>query len=128
MTLFSKSEMELIEGKTRGQRGNILITFKNSHGPTALTRLWQELLSSLGLPGKCVSWWSGSGTVGLLECERTEGANIYGQWALADSTELMGIFQIDDDELTNIREGFESGNVTSSAMRAVRIGETFDRD
>jgi len=128
MTLFSKSETELIENKTRGQKGNILITFKNSHGPTALGRLWEELLASLGLPGKCVSWWSGSGTLGLLECERAEGTNIYGQWALADSTELMGVFKIDDEELTSIREGFESGNVTSSAMRVVRIGETFDKD
>jgi len=40
----------------------------------------------------------------------------------------MGVFKIDDEELTSIREGFESGNVTSSAMRVVRIGETFDKD
>jgi hypothetical protein len=33
-----------------------------------------------------------------------------------------------DEEIANIRDGFDSGNVTSSVMRAIRIGETGDRD
>ncbi|MHA2070618.1 MAG: hypothetical protein ACW985_02385, partial [Candidatus Thorarchaeota archaeon] len=77
---------------------------------------------------KCLSWWSSTGTMGLLECETTENKLIYGQWALSDVTQLIGVFEIDDDEIVNIRDGFDAGNVVSSEMRAIRIGETGDKD
>jgi limonene-1,2-epoxide hydrolase len=53
---------------------------------------------------------------------------ILGQWALGDETKLMGMFDVSDDEIVNIRDGFDAGNVTSPAMRAIRIGETGDQD
>jgi limonene-1,2-epoxide hydrolase len=36
----------------------------------------------------------------------------------------QGVFEVSDDELLDIRDGFDSGTVISSAMRALRIGET----
>jgi len=62
--------------------------------------------------------------MGLLECETKTGLHIYGQWTLADKNELLGVFKVDHEEVKNIRNGFDAGNVTSPAMRAIRIGET----
>ena len=97
-------------------------------GLVKLGKLWNELVGQLGYEGKCLSWWSSTGTMGLLECETTEDKLIYGQWALSDETQLIGVFDIDDDEIVNIRNGFDAGNVVSSEMRAIRIGETGDKD
>ena len=66
--------------------------------------------------------------MGLLECEVSDSIMIFGQWVLADENELIEVFPIDDDEIVNIRDGFDAGNVVSSEMRAIRIGETGDRD
>jgi limonene-1,2-epoxide hydrolase len=124
MRLFSEPEMETIRRELTGREGNVVITFRNSHGPTRLKKLWTEMLTELAHSGKCLSWWSSSGTVGLLECRSDKNLDIYGQWALADETKLTGVFGVADDELVNIREGFDAGNVTSSVMRVIRIGET----
>ena len=124
MTLFSESEMGTIRQELEGRKGNVVITFRNSHGPTRLKKLWNEMLTSLGQCGRCLSWWSSSGTTGLLECKTDNSLDIFGQWALAEKTELTGVFQVGNDELVNIREGFDAGNVSSSAMRVIRIGET----
>jgi len=124
MRLFSEPEMESIRRELKGKEGNVLITFLNSHGPTRLKSLWKEMLAELGHPGKCLSWWTSSGTIGLLECRINQNFSIYGQWALADDTKLKGVFEVADEELVNIRQGFDAGNVTSSAMRLIRIGET----
>ncbi|MFW9888113.1 MAG: hypothetical protein ACFFER_08025 [Candidatus Thorarchaeota archaeon] len=126
--MFTDREMHSINEELKGKLGHILITFRNKHGPTKLGKLWDELILQMGYQGKCLSWWSSTGTMGLLECETTENKLIYGQWALGDETQLIGIFEIDDDELANIREGFDAGNVMSSEMRAIRIGETGDKD
>ncbi|MFX1260627.1 MAG: hypothetical protein ACFFAZ_00935 [Promethearchaeota archaeon] len=128
MSLFTEREMHSIIEELKDKEGHILITFRNRHGPTKLGKLWDELILQMGYQGKCLSWWSSTGTMGLLECETTENKLIYGQWALGDETQLIGVFEIDDDELTNIREGFDAGNVISSEMRAIRIGETGDKD
>jgi hypothetical protein len=128
MGLFSISELEKIREQTDKREGNILVTFNNKHGPTKLKLLWRETLQHLGFPVECISWWSSSGNIGLLECEINEEFSIFGQWALADENKLLGIFKMTSEEIVNIREGFDSGNVTSSAMRAIRIGETGDRD
>ena len=50
--------------------------------------------------------------------------NNYGQWVLDDETSLIGVFEIDGEELVNIRTGFDAQSVTDSAMRAMRIGES----
>ncbi len=81
-------------------------------------------MQSLGVNGKCINWWSSSGTLGLIECETSNGRIIFGQWALGDHNELIAIFEVDDDEIVNIKDGFDAGNVSSFAMRAIRIGET----
>ncbi|RDE11436.1 MAG: hypothetical protein C4K47_09930 [Candidatus Thorarchaeota archaeon] len=124
MTLFSDSEMGTIRQELNQRKGNVLITFRNSHGPTQLKKLWKEMLESLGHSGRCLSWWSSSGTAGLLECKVGSNLDIFGQWALAEETKLTAVLQVGDDELVNIREGFDAGNVSSSAMRLIRIGET----
>ncbi|MFX0053648.1 MAG: hypothetical protein ACFFAX_01495 [Promethearchaeota archaeon] len=128
MPLFTDREMHSINEELKEKRGHILITFRNKHGPTRLGKLWDELILQMGYQGKCLSWWSSTGTMGLLECETTENKLIYGQWALGDETQLIGVFEIDDDEVVDIREGFDAGNVISSEMRAIRIGETGDKD
>jgi len=83
-----------------------------------------ELLSEFAHPVKCLSWWSGGGNIGLLECEMENGMNIYGQWVLDDDQKLLNIMEIDEEEVVNIREGFDAGTVVSSEMRAMRIGES----
>jgi limonene-1,2-epoxide hydrolase len=128
MPLFTDKEMNMLAEEMKDKRGHILITFRNGHGPTKLGRLWDDLIVQMGYEGKCLSWWSSTGTMGLLECETTADKLIYGQWALGDRTQLIGVFEIDDDEVVNIRDGFDAGNVVSSEMRAIRIGETGDKD
>ncbi len=128
MALFTNDEIETIEREIQGREGHLLITFRNKFGPTKLANLWNDLLSRLGFSGKCLSWWSSSGTIGLLECEIDSSITIYGQWALSDKNELIGVFELEDEDAVNIREGFEAGNVIASEMRAIRIGETGDRD
>ncbi|MHA2240843.1 MAG: hypothetical protein ACXACE_04485 [Candidatus Thorarchaeota archaeon] len=124
MTLFSNSEQEFIQREVGSMSSNILITFRNKYGPTKLQKLWMKLMEEIGRPGKCTSWWTSAGTVGLLECEIEGEWNIYGQWVLDDEIKLLGVFEVSDDELLDIRDGFDSGTVISSAMRALRIGET----
>ncbi|MHA2433727.1 MAG: hypothetical protein ACXADO_10910 [Candidatus Thorarchaeota archaeon] len=128
MELFTRNEIEKIAEGLQGKKGSILITFRNRHGPTKLMELWTSVLSRFGFKGKCLNWWSSSGTLGLLECDIDSDITIYGQWALADKNELIGIFEIDDEDAVNIRDGFDAGNVIASEMRAIRIGETGDRD
>jgi hypothetical protein len=128
MELFSSSELDKIREKTEEREGNILITFRNKYGPTKLKSLWSERLQLLGFSIDCINWWSSSGNIGLLECEIEEDFHIFGQWALADENALLGVFKLTNEEILNIREGFDAGNVTSFAMRAIRIGETGDRD
>ncbi|MFW9846248.1 MAG: hypothetical protein ACFFD6_05850 [Candidatus Thorarchaeota archaeon] len=128
MGLFTQHETQSILEKFREIDGSILITFRNRHGPTKLAKLWTELVSLLGHQGKCINWWSSSGNMGLLECEVGHNFIIFGQWVLADENELIEVFPIDDDEIVNIRDGFDAGNVVASEMRALRIGETGDRD
>ncbi len=129
MTLFSSEEQQRILKELNGKSKNVLITFRNRHGPTRLEKLWGQLLEELGVKyTRCINWWSSSGTLGLLECETETGMMIYGQWMLHDSNELLGVFQLDDDEVIHIKDGFDSGNVSSAAMRAIRIGETGDQD
>ncbi|MGY5876460.1 MAG: hypothetical protein RTU30_12000 [Candidatus Thorarchaeota archaeon] len=128
MTLFEDSEIKQIRQTIESKNGTVLITFRNPYGPTRLEKLWKEILSDMGISINCINWWSSAGTVGLLECETSEGRSIFGQWALSDKTELLGVFEVDDDEIANIRDGFDAGNVTSAAMRVYRIGETGDRD
>lgn len=124
MSLFSETELSKIRNKIEGKEGVFLITFRNRHGPTRLNDLWREQMAELGHAIKCLSWWSKFGNMGLLECETKTGLHIYGQWALADRNELLGVFKVDHEEVKNIRNGFDAGNVTSPAMRAIRIGET----
>jgi hypothetical protein len=128
MSLFSKSELNLIKEKIQELNDNLLITFRNRHGPTRLKELWLRHLVDLGIEAPCISWWSSSGTVGLLECELDSGFSVYGQWALDDKNELIGVFEVSNEDIASIRDGFDAGNVTSSAMRAFRIGETGDKD
>lgn len=124
MSLFSETELGTIRNKIEGKEGVFLITFRNRHGPTRLNELWSEHMAELGHATKCLSWWSRFGNMGLLECETKTGLLIFGQWALADKNELLGVFKVDHEEVKNIRNGFDAGNVASSAMRAIRIGET----
>ncbi|MHA1771710.1 MAG: hypothetical protein ACTSYL_08520 [Candidatus Thorarchaeota archaeon] len=129
MTLFSEDEKQRILKEVNGKKGSFLITFRNRHGPTRLERLWGELLHELGVTSHhCINWWSSSGTIGLLECDTDEGLTIYGQWMLHDTNELLGVFHLEEDEAIHIKDGFDSGNVSSAAMRAIRIGETGDQD
>ena len=101
-----------------------MIAFRNKYGPTRLKQLWTELLDELGYPGKCLSWWSSAGTIGLLECETENGLSIFGQWTLDDNHELLNVIEVSNNDLVNIRNGFDAGSVTSDAMRALRIGES----
>jgi hypothetical protein len=128
MSLFTPDELVLIREEIETKSGNILVTFKNKHGPTKLKELWIALLQDLGFPTGCLHWWSSSGTLGLLECDNSEGQSFYGQWALSDETKLIGVFEISDEDIVDIREGYDAGNVVSSEMRAIRIGETGDKD
>ncbi|MFX1560009.1 MAG: hypothetical protein ACFFBL_05440 [Promethearchaeota archaeon] len=124
MKLFSDEELEIINKELLGKKGHFLIAFRNKHGPTLLKKLWTEMLEEFGHPVKCLSWWSSAGRIGLLECETENGLAVYGQWALHDNQELLNIIELDESELANIRDGFDAGTVTSSAMRAYRIGES----
>ncbi|MGD9397046.1 MAG: hypothetical protein PVJ05_11505 [Candidatus Thorarchaeota archaeon] len=124
MKLFSDEELEVINKELLGKTGHFLIAFRNKHGPTLLKKLWTEMLEELGHRVKCLSWWSSAGRIGLLECETENGLSVYGQWALHDEQELLNVMELDESELTNIRDGFDAGTVTSSAMRAYRIGES----
>jgi len=124
MKLFSDEELEVINKELLGRTGYFLIAFRNKHGPTLLKKLWTEMLEEFGHPVKCLSWWSSAGRIGLLECETENGLSVYGQWALHDKQELLNVMELDENELANIRDGFDAGTVTSSAMRAYRIGDS----
>ena len=124
MKLFSDSEQETIHNCLQEKKGSYLITFRNKHGPTKLKQLWTEMLEEVTEIASCISWWSSGGVVGLLECETHSGTNIYGQWVLDDNHELIAIREVDEEDLVNIRDGFDAGSVVSSEMRAMRIGET----
>jgi len=128
MSLFTPDEMVLIRKEIESKSENILVTFKSNHGPTKLKELWISLLEELGHSTDCLHWWSSSGTLGLLECDIPNGKSFYGQWALSDDTKLIGVFEISDEDLVDIREGYDAGNVVSPEMRAIRIGETGDKD
>ena len=124
MKLFSNEELDIINKELLGKTGHFLIAFRNRHGPTLLKKLWTEMLEELGHSVKCLSWWSSAGRLGLLECETENGLSVYGQWALDDKQELLNVIELGEDELSNIRDGFDAGTVTSSAMRAYRIGDS----
>ena len=128
MTLFSLDERAtILELVKKGQEKNchILVTFRHKYGPTQLKRKWVEFIETLGFEGSnCVSWWTSSGTTGLLECEDDGRMNVYGQWVLDDENKLLGTFEVCDEDILTIRDGFDAGTVTSAAMRAIRIGET----
>ena len=124
MKLFSDEEIDTISKELLGRTGYFLIAFRNKHGPTLLKKLWIEMLEELGHSVKCLSWWSSAGTIGLLECETENGLSVFGQWALDDKHELLNVMELDEEELGNIRDGFDAGAITSSAMRAFRIGES----
>jgi hypothetical protein len=124
MKLFSNSEWETISNFLRGKEGSFLITFRNKHGPTKLKQLWTEMLEEIVEVATCLSWWSSGGNMGLLECETKTGINIYGQWVLDDNHELLSVQEIEEEDIVNIRDGFDAGSVVSSEMRAIRIGES----
>jgi hypothetical protein len=124
MRLFSDSESDIICNQLSGKKGSYLITFRNKHGPTKLKKLWTEMLQEIDEVVSCLSWWSSGGHIGLLECETTSGLSVYGQWVLDDNHELIAIRQVDEEDLVNIRDGFDAGTVISSEMRAMRIGES----
>jgi hypothetical protein len=124
MKLFSESEHETISNHLQGMKGSFLITFRNKHGPTKLKQLWTEMLEEFTQVVSCLSWWSSGGNIGLLECETDDGMNIYGQWVLDDKHELIAVREVDEEDLVNIRDGFDAGSVVSSEMRAMRIGES----
>ena len=124
MSLFTPTELQQIIHFVKENGGNILVTFRQKFGPTKLKDYWSELVENFGSSEKCVSWWTSSGTIGLLECDIEDDIHIFGQWVLDDENKLIGLFKVDDDELANIRDGYGAGAVTSSAMRAYRIGET----
>jgi hypothetical protein len=124
MNLFSDNETKKIANELKGKRGSVLITFRNKHGPTKLKQLWTEMLQELDQPVSCLSWWSSTGNVGLLECETKNGLNIYGQWVLAEEHKLLSIMEVTEEDILNIRTGFDAGAVISSEMRAFRIGES----
>ena len=124
MTLFSNDETERIQNVAKSAKENVLITFRQKYGPTKLKTQWTEFLKNLGFTNPCVSWWSGAGSLGLLECESSTGIGIFGQWVLSDENTLLGVFEIDNEELLNIRSGYDAQSVTDSAMRAMRIGDS----
>jgi hypothetical protein len=124
MTLFSDTEKKRIVDVLQSTKNNVLITFRQKHGPTQLKRVWTDFIQDIGLPDNCVSWWSGAGSLGLLECETSEGPNLYGQWVLDEKNHLLGVFEVTNDELVNIRQGYDAQSVTDSAMRAMRIGDS----
>jgi hypothetical protein len=124
MKLFSDEELNTINKELLGKTGYFLIAFRNKHGPTLLKKLWIEMLEEFGYPVKCLSWWSSGSRMGLIECEIENGLSVFGQWALDDKHELLNVIELDENELHNIRDGFDAGTVTSSAMRAFRIGES----
>ncbi len=124
MTLFSETELQRIKEHISNNGANTLITFRHKFGPTKLMKLWEAHLLSMGLKGKCIHWWSSSGTIGLIECELEDGRVVFGQYALGDHNELLAIITVENDEIANIKDGFDAGNVSSFAMRAIRIGET----
>jgi hypothetical protein len=124
MKLFSEIETEKIANELKGKTGSFLIAFRNKHGPTMLKQLWIDMMEELDHPVKFLSWWSSTGTVGLLECETESGLNIYGQWVLDDEHKLLSVMAVKEEDLVNIRTGFDAGAVTSSEMRAIRIGES----
>ncbi len=124
MTLFTDNEVDEIRETLSNAKENVMITFRHRFGPTELKNEWESLLLTLGIRAHCVSWWSGSSSVGLLECESSEGVSVYGQWVLADSNQLLGVFEIANEELVDIRNGYDAQSVTDPAMRAIRIGES----
>ncbi len=124
MKLFSTEEIDIINKELLGKSGFFLIAFRNKHGPTLLKKLWMEMMEELGIPVKCLSWWSSAGSIGLLECEAENGLSVFGQWMLDDKQELLNVMELDEQDVTNIRDGFDAGTITSSAMRAYRIGES----
>lgn len=124
MKLFSEDETKTIADKLKGKRGSFLIAFRNEYGPTRLKHLWTEMLQELEHPVSCLSWWSSSNNVGLLECETESGLHVYGQWVLGDENKLLSVKEVSEEEIVGIRTGFDAGAVTSSEMRAIRIGES----
>ena len=125
MTLFNDDEIEKLKLGFDEISHNTLVTFRQQFGPTRLQKLWTEVLHKLGVSiEKCVSWWSSTGTMGLLECEKSDGTLVLGQWVLDEKNELLGVFDVSIDEVLDIRDGFDAANVQSAAMRAYRIGET----
>jgi hypothetical protein len=124
MTLFSDQELQKIQSIVDKASQNVMITFRQSFGPTKLKEHWYNFLDSISHPSKCVSWWSGASNMGLMECESANGPNIYGQWVLDEVNVLLGVFEIDDEELIDIRAGYDAQSVTDPAMRAMRIGES----
>ncbi|TFG32170.1 hypothetical protein EU527_10825 [Candidatus Thorarchaeota archaeon] len=124
MKLFSDYETKIINDFLKEKTGSFLIAFRNKHGPTKLKELWTEFLAEIAHPVKCLSWWSSGGNVGLLECETENGLSLYGQWVLDDDNRLLNIMEINEEDIVNIRDGFDAGAVISSEMRAIRIGES----
>jgi len=124
MKLFSESEHETISNHLQGKKGSYVIAFRNKHGPTKLKQLWTEMMEEFADGVSCLSWWSSGGSIGLLECETTSGLNVYGQWVLDDNHELIAVREVDEEDLVNMRDGFDAGSVVSSEMRAMRIGES----
>lgn len=124
MSLFSEAEMQRICDFIGDSENSVLVTFRQKYGPTRLKKIWFKSLEGVINEESCISWWSSAGQMGLLECDTQTGTSVYAQWILGDFNELIGLFEIDEDEVVSIREGFDSANVASSAMRALRIGET----
>ncbi|MBS3795242.1 MAG: hypothetical protein KGY80_10110 [Candidatus Thorarchaeota archaeon] len=124
MNLFSEDQVRRITDKLNSKKGSVLITFRNPHGPTRLKKLWEKTLSEIGYNVDCINWWSSSGIIGLLECEIEDGSTIYGQWALGDKVELYRVENVSEDDIVSIKDGLGQGNIASSAMRSMRIGET----
>ncbi|MDF1540494.1 MAG: hypothetical protein P1Q69_16480, partial [Candidatus Thorarchaeota archaeon] len=77
MTLFSNDEKERIRNAVETANENVLITFRQKYGPTQLKTVWTEFLETLGFSNPCVSWWSGAGSLGLLECESGSGIGVF---------------------------------------------------
>lgn len=124
MKLFSESEHETISNHLQGKKGSYVIAFRNKHGPTKLKQLWTEMLEEFAEVVSCLSWWSSGGSIGLLESETNNGLSVYGQWVLDDNHELITVREVDEEDLVNMRDGFDAGSVVSSEMRAMRIGES----
>jgi len=128
MTLFSNEDHQQILNLLNNSTGSILITFRMNIGPSKLEREWKELIKDGKNMVKCIHWWSSSGSIGLIECEFEDGRMILGQWALGEEMQLLGLFEVDDNDIVNIKDGFNAGNVWAPEMRAIRIGETGDKD